>query len=73
MTEARSLEAFAAAQPVERRCWTCNIPERDEVNAAKGRIPVGVMVAWLQSRGHEEATAARLNFHFSARHHVLGG
>lgn len=74
MTEdALTLEEFAARQPTERRCWTCNLPELAEVNAAKGRVPVGVMVAWLRSKGHEDATNARLNFHFSARHHVLGG
>lgn len=64
-----SLEAFAAAQPVRRKCWTCNLPEREELHAARAKgIAVTTMTAWLRSKGHAEATAARLNFHFGAKH-----
>jgi hypothetical protein len=83
VTEARSLESFVAALPVERKCWVCNVPEREEIDAAKRRGPyvndkgelvkvtVPKTVAWLKARGHTDATPARINFHFQARHHAL--
>jgi hypothetical protein len=57
-----------------RVCWACGIPESAEINAARkaGGVSVPAMCKWLISKkGYtkDQATKAKLNYHFERDHH----
>ena len=77
MSEADSLEAFAAKRPKRapgRPCWACGIPEAEEINSARRKeITLRTIRDWLiEQKGYapEVVTMTRLQNHFGVmRHH----
>jgi hypothetical protein len=73
MTKARvSLAEFAKDRKRPGKlCWTCGIPEAQEINQARGKVAVSAIVKWLVvERGYpkEEATPSRIENHFQREH-----
>lgn len=72
------LTEFAESRPTKqgRPCWTCSLPERAEIDAAKRDRTVSVpqIIDWLvEVKGYDpaEARRSRLENHFQSGHHKL--
>lgn len=68
MTETVSLKDYAGANPAgPRRCWVCNLPEREEIDEGiRNGTTNGVIRRWLINvRGYIEtdATCDKLRRH----------
>ena len=73
---AGSLDEFVKANPAHHGgagCWTCGLPEAEDLNKARRDRAANVMqmVGWLKSRGHDDATRSKLDYHFANGHHKL--
>ena len=60
-----TLEEFARARK-SWVCLVCSAPECQEIDEARAKgVSVAATIKWLQKRGYDWATKARLNRHFS--------
>ena len=73
-----SLAEFAAAHPSNTggvKCWTCLIPEAEEINAQRrAGVSLPIILRWLREvRGYPEdkATPGKMHSHFSGSKHHL--
>ena len=69
----RSLAEFGANRPARRVCWTCQLPEADEMAKAHRVLGISVpaIVEWLREEcGYAEIPSYSVEHHFHLRHDI---
>lgn len=65
----QSLADFAAERMIPP-CRLCACPDRDEADAGlRGGIRKGLVLAWLEERGHSSVTEHSIETHMKKKHH----